>query len=205
MMRLGALALALMVGGCTTYADPSTIRAPQTPQEWAEYSATSQQLVPIINRLADSNQDLCATQCLLNLRIGVSAGIGAFGGNGAVWMPIPMAREMQNDNERALILGHEWAHVLLQDPGGFDAGRELRADCLGAMLAKRAGYDPAAGAGIFRRWAGREAVEQVLFLAVGMVGGNAKQSWAARFEMIERANATDASKSAIETICGVRW
>lgn len=54
-----------------------------------------------------------------------------------------------NPNEFALLAGHEIAHYYLGHTGQSLAN-ELAADRLGAELACRAGFSPAAGASVFR-------------------------------------------------------
>lgn len=65
-----------------------------------------------------------------------------------------------NDDELALIVGHELAHVLLQHEWTGSAGvlrkRETEADILGAMLAHCAGYDVVKGAAFWRRYGAQD-------------------------------------------------
>lgn len=66
-----------------------------------------------------------------------------------------------NDDELALIVGHELAHVVLQHERGGSAGelrkREVEADLTGAMLAHCAGYDVVKGAAFWQRYGAHDA------------------------------------------------
>lgn len=61
-----------------------------------------------------------------------------------------------NDDELALIVGHELAHVILRDepgkPNAETRRRETQADLLGSALAHCAGYDVARGAAFWTRY-----------------------------------------------------
>jgi Peptidase family M48 len=59
------------------------------------------------------------------------------------------ALERLTPDEFALLAGHEIAHWYLGHKGS-NVADELAADRLGAQLACQAGYDPAAGTGLFR-------------------------------------------------------
>ena len=67
----------------------------------------------------------------------------------------------ENDDELALIVGHELAHVIRQgQPGAPMAGTsgvEADADMLGAALAHCAGYDSARGAAFWPRYRQQDA------------------------------------------------
>jgi len=198
--------LALVVSACTSYADPATIRAPQSSTEKARYDAASRRVTDVMNTLALRNQDICALPCRLDVYLGIANGVGAFADKTHVWLPVPMVEEAANADELALIIGHEWAHVVFDGGGaGFDAARELRAECLGAMFSKRAGYDPVNGAQMHYRFWGRENGEKLLLLALGVFGGGTSLPWPDRIDMVKRAAATDASKGAMAKVCGVRW
>lgn len=53
-------------------------------------------------------------------------------------------------DEFALLAGHEIAHFYLEHKGPSNPADELAADLLGAQLACQAGFNPAAGASLFR-------------------------------------------------------
>lgn len=207
MRRVAGFLLALTLGGCTSYADPETIRAPQSPTEQLAFNAALARVTPVQRRLALANQDVCQrAPCRLDLYLGIANGIGGFADSTHVWLPVPMVQETKNDDELALVIAHEWAHVLVdRGASGFDAGRELRADCLGAMIAQRAGFNPHRGADLHHRLMVREAGERLLLIGFGIVGGGTTLPWSDRIAMIERAGATDASKDSMARLCGVRF
>jgi beta-barrel assembly-enhancing protease len=66
-----------------------------------------------------------------------------------------------NDDELALIVGHELAHVILRhepgEPNAASRQREAQADLLGAALAQCAGYDMARAAAFWPRYRQQDA------------------------------------------------
>ena len=67
----------------------------------------------------------------------------------------------ENDDELALIVGHELAHLILRQPQGGSGpvlrDRETEADILGAALAHCAGYDVVKGAAFWPRYRDQDA------------------------------------------------
>jgi len=86
-------------------------------------------------------QKLCATRFILKTR----KGINAFTDGLNVGVTVGLMRFTANDDELALIAGHELAHVIVgSHPESEKLSRkqkEDRADALGAALAHCAGYD----------------------------------------------------------------
>lgn len=153
MNRLAAIGFLVLLAGCASGYD---IRPPATPEEWAE---TNAQLAKFdAERLYTSNSQLCADlgdRCAIRMTIGPSDGRKKAGTDGnKISINLPMARFLQNDHERALLMAHEWAHNLLGHMASFDGYRtavEMQADCVGAALMIRAGYDLRTGAEFIRR------------------------------------------------------
>lgn len=154
-MRRHLLALALLLAGCAGGAD---LRAPSTAAEWQQFNALSVDVTRVVQPLQAKNVDLCSTseaRCSLTTNINFSSEIGAFSDRTTIYLTDDLLRFMQNDDERAVVIGHEWGHVLLQHQAlvGRVSRRELerQADCVGAILAVRAGFDAVRGAEALRR------------------------------------------------------
>lgn len=62
-----------------------------------------------------------------------------------------LLNEVRNEDEIALVLGHELGHYI-NGPRGSYHKREYDADRTGARLARRAGYNVCKGTGLLRRW-----------------------------------------------------
>jgi Zn-dependent protease with chaperone function len=78
---------------------------------------------------------------------------GVTGNWGEMGLATGMLRFLETDDELALVIGHELAHIVLET-GGFRE-TEADADHLGAYLAARAGYDVSGAVALLRRM-GRE-------------------------------------------------
>lgn len=76
--------------------------------------------------------------------------------DGRVYVTKGLIDKAQNDDELALIIGHELAHVLLGHvkPGNKKDNRlrEMHADKLGMFLAMKAGYNPCKAVAVYARW-----------------------------------------------------
>ena len=90
--------------------------------------------------------------------------VNAFTNGNYIWFTFA-AEAMLNDDEKALIMGHETAHVILHHTdneyrtfvNNFSNEDELMADNLGAVWADKAGYDVCKGREIFKKfyeWSG---------------------------------------------------
>lgn len=94
--------------------------------------------------------------CSARFLIKTTKGIDAFSDSKNVAISSSLIEFSQNDDELALVAGHELGHVVNQDGdarGLSDRRRmEDRADLLGAGLARCAGYDPARGVEFWLRY-----------------------------------------------------
>lgn len=91
-------------------------------------------------------------------RIVESDAVNAFvDGEGTIGVPLGMLRFVQNDDELAVVLGHELGHFPTSGAHGLLASiwsdHEREADIRGLIYAHRAGYNIRAGARIFERMA----------------------------------------------------
>jgi membrane-associated protease RseP (regulator of RpoE activity) len=80
---------------------------------------------------------------VLNASIGTGAG-------GQTHVTTGLLRFLENDDELAVVLGHEMGHHALGRWGGEDAERS--ADYVGLYFAARAGYDVRVAPGLWERW-----------------------------------------------------
>ena len=108
--------------------------------------------------------------CPARVRLAYSNQVNAFATDHKVVMTDAMLRFLRNDDELAIVMGHEMAHRILGHPPtrnedgllaafGIKAGelwrREADADRLGLRLAAAAGYDLAAAIPFWRRYLGK--------------------------------------------------
>ena len=111
-----------------------------------------------------------APACPGRVRLAYSKQVNAFATDHKVVMTDSMLRFLRNDDELAIVLGHEMAHRILGHPPtrnedgllaafGIKAGelwrREAEADRLGLRLAASAGYDLGAAIPFWRRYLGK--------------------------------------------------
>ncbi|MDB5441378.1 MAG: hypothetical protein JWM33_3805 [Caulobacteraceae bacterium] len=66
---------------------------------------------------------------------------GSSAGRGAVLISERMAAYARDDDELAIVVGHEYAHNLLHHPASVGPAGEAEADYVGLYLTARAGYD----------------------------------------------------------------
>lgn len=71
---------------------------------------------------------------------------------GEVIITTSMLKFLDNKDQLALVLGHEFAHIVHHDMPGSTKS-ESRADIYGFFLAKKAGYNVCRGAAIFLKFA----------------------------------------------------
>lgn len=143
-MRGRILIAVLALAGCTGIADPSELRSPQSAAEMHEFQQQAPRVNRVVPPLSLSNRDSCGDRCEIWVGINIADGYQAFADEKQVYISTPLLRFMRNDAELALVIAHEWAHRLLGDtkPGvELSMTRELRADCVGAVMTFRAGYD----------------------------------------------------------------
>jgi hypothetical protein len=108
--------------------------------------------------------------CPGRVRLAYSNQVNAFATGHKVVMTTAMLGFVRNDDELAIVLGHEMAHRILGHPPtrnedgllaafGIKAGdlwrREAEADRLGLRLSVAAGYDPGAAIPFWRRYLGK--------------------------------------------------
>ena len=100
--------------------------------------------------------------CAARLVLKVDSRIRAFSDHHNAAITTGLVRFAQNDDEIALVAGHELAHIIRQDRSrGALASRraaEDAADALGAQIAHCAGYDAGRALDFWRRFARRDAL-----------------------------------------------
>lgn len=120
--------------------------------------------------------------CPARVRLARSDQVNAFANHGYAIMTTSLLNFLESDDELAIVLGHEIAHVILKHPEKLEAqgvpeglfrsfgsnarrvrATEVEADKLGLKLAWRAGYDVAAAIPYWRRYYGKYAVMPQLF------------------------------------------
>ncbi len=93
--------------------------------------------------------------CLGRVSLESRDGFGAHSDSSRVAIRTGTLQYLANDDELAVLLGHELGHVLTDDPAPSSLSErrrlERRADLDGAALAKCAGFDPVSGAAFWRR------------------------------------------------------
>ncbi len=89
--------------------------------------------------------------CFTAARLWLSDTVNAYKDYQGVYLTAGMLRMAANDDELAVILGHEFGHAILRTGGKrlFEAD----ADYIGLYLAARAGYDIDTAPRLWRRWA----------------------------------------------------
>ena len=100
---------------------------------------------------------LCAGRAILK----TETTLDAYGDQSNLAVTTGMIAFTQNDDELALIVGHELAHLIVRDPPDGPPSalrkRERQADILGAALAHCAGYDVLKGAAFWPRYRDQDA------------------------------------------------
>ncbi len=208
----GLIALAAVtLAGCVNAADPATFRSPSTPGELAQFEQYRGPIGAVMERMKAASADICPVddrRCMPQVNLNAANGIGALASGGAIYMSLDMAAFLQNEHEISGVLGHEWAHILLGH-SAFSPEQEINADCLGTLLAVRAGYNGYLASMPHDRMNAREDIQAVLLLSVGAFGGGAKVSWTRRFAMVraasDAAQGHELNKANMQTICGVSF
>jgi hypothetical protein len=115
-----------------------------------------QQHLDIANRVAGEGKPACQSYhpdgtesgCLPVFAVGRGGGVNGWNLAGRITFSTAATIRLNND-EFALLAGHEIAHYYLGHKGSTKAA-ELAADRLGAELACKAGFDPLSGITLFR-------------------------------------------------------
>lgn len=92
-------------------------------------------------------------ECWYDMAIIVSAFPNAFADGRIIYATTGLLREVESDDELALVIGHELAHNVLGHSVTSFKRSEQEADYLGCYFAARAGYDVSLGAAYWRRMA----------------------------------------------------
>jgi len=137
MIRYSILAALIFLTGCVTTRPPS-------PQEIAAFNGFQQ----FANYFFYDNADLCPSPCQVNAKLAPQttqflAYVKLGDPTGTIYIDARSPAALGTNNERAMILGHEWAHVALGHTSKIRLSRieEDQADCVGAVVAVRAGYE----------------------------------------------------------------
>lgn len=111
----------------------------------------------IATRIAGAGRPHCVSYapdgtsgpCLSSFAVGPGKRVDARATGTRIEFTMAASLRLTRD-EFALLAAHEVAHTYLGHLGGSNPAKELAADRLGAQLACQAGFDPAAGASLFR-------------------------------------------------------
>lgn len=122
----------------------------------ASASSLPPERLTIANRIAAEGKPECVSHaldgttgpCLPSFAIKPGKRVNAKATGARIEFTMAASLRLSRD-EFALLAGHEVAHYFLAH-NGSNSANELAADRLGAELACRAGFDPAAGATLFR-------------------------------------------------------
>lgn len=198
-MRFLAVLAILILAGCSGVADPSDLRAPRTQLEWAEYSQHVVRLNRVLPQLSAANRDLCPNGCPFTVNLNVADGIGAFSDANAAYVSFPMMRFLRDDDELAYIVAHEWSHALLKHHGSGAPKylMETEADCVGTLLAARAGYRLGAGVEPLRRM-----TYSTLAAWMGQVPDALPRAQYVQ-RVTEAARGRTITRAGIKSVCGV--
>jgi Zn-dependent protease with chaperone function len=164
------------------FPSPTAIAAESDPKRWRPMTQESERRLEDALRAGPARLhllrrgrelDLALTAipaCPARVRLAYSSQVNAFSNAGGAVVTIAMLRFVHNDDELAVVLGHELSHGILGHPPmtnsegllasfGFRAGtfwhREEEADRLGLRLMAAAGYDLAAAIPFWRRYLGK--------------------------------------------------
>ena len=206
-VRLATLLSAILIFPGALALGSSALHAQAMPAE--EHAAAAVRRVG--SAMAATNRYWCPSDtrpCQLDLRLGIPDAIQVFYADKAIWLSTQNVQMTRNDAELALLIGHEWAHVLLSHNRGFDEGQELAADCVGALIAGRSGYDPREGVNLYVHLAAWPDMTETIRDLLGLGGGATNLDWNRRIAVINRAGAQAAGKPVERTdvarICGVK-
>jgi len=208
-MRLILTLALLFLTACQSVSDGTDIRAVKTDAERQEYYRHADHVDRAYDRLISANAEYCSPKCRFRVVLGPASGLGAFTNSRVsppeIWVTFPLMRFLENDDEIALLIAHEWSHILLGHAAVYDTlgGKtaELQADCLGAILAARAGYDVSKAALSLKRM-GNTATG----IIHTMTGGNTHPPFTQRYELTVDigGRGRNIDKNTANQICGVR-
>jgi hypothetical protein len=164
------------------FPSPAAIAAAGDPKKWRVMTQASERQLDDALRAGPARlrllrqgreRDLVLTAipaCPARVRLAYSGQVNAFSTAGGAVVTTAMLGFVRNDDELAVVLGHELAHGILGHPPmsngegllasfGVKAGtfwhREEEADRLGLRLMAAAGYDPGAAIPFWRRYLGK--------------------------------------------------
>lgn len=223
MLRAVILVATLFVSGCA--ADIHDLRMPETPGEQAAVDLQIKRAEKPAARLAQANGDLCRkiprADCGLSLLIAYSWKANAFSNQAGIYFSTGMMEALKTDDGIAMIMAHEWSHVLLEHYKKRGTGdMEIDADCVGAILTYRAGYDLTAAKVPFETVfdnidTGQTAYSIAMLLLIGAIpesGYHPSAAWRAEHidhvaaELaVRKARGDVVNQSAIETICSIKF
>ncbi len=165
-MRKIVALLAVLVAGCAAAVDISDVRPPKSQAE-TDYL---NELLVKVNRVGRALQvanprllaglSLCQSQvsrCILKVEIGIGHDTQALATDDIILLTDKIIELAETDDGLAMVIGHEWAHQLLQHTDEATRSlktnrqRETEADCVGALLLTGAGYDAAKAAEVWKR------------------------------------------------------
>ncbi len=186
----------------------AALAAPAEEQAYAQAAAAMQRMAKAITPTSRAWCPPDVPSCRLDLYLGIPNAIEVFYADKAIWLSVQTVQMTRNDAELALLIGHEWAHLLLGHRG-FDDGRELIADCVGALAAWRSGYDPGEGVALYARLASYPNLNDVMAGLLGIGASAAKPDWNRRIAAVRHARAQAAGKpitpADVARICGVTF
>lgn len=110
------------------------------------YAMSLEHTSQIYNRIANANGFHVAPRLVMSPDNSINASSGGF----RITVNKGMLDFMYNDDQMALVLGHELAHYKLGHRGST-ISNEYAADRLGALFMQRAGYNKCNGAIFFKR------------------------------------------------------
>lgn len=227
MLRAVILFATLLVTGCA--ADISDLRKPQTADEQAQVSQQIERGNSPMRRLGAANEDICRAAtypkdryCYPRVNINYSWKAGAFSTVDTIYLSTAMMEALKTDDGIAFVMAHEWAHILLGHSKSKvrNAKIENDADCVGAILTYRAGYDVAVANRDFAALThsietGQTAYSVAMFVLIGAIPESGYHpssaaraasidSTAFNLSMLKMRNAP-VDKTAIEQICSVKF
>jgi hypothetical protein len=146
----------LLLSGCAS--GPSAV-------DWQEFKEQKARADPLIKQFVAANNDLCPARVTCIKAYTASNFVGAgVGQNNDVYIGVDLLRSLKTPEEIALILGRETAHRFLGTSDRTGAQAELDADCAGAVMAARAGFDLAVANNALRGVAGSAEADRYGFM-----------------------------------------